>query len=167
MLTFQTDILIRGKKADKYQELKTRFSFDLVDIFMISGVLGFIHKKKDIQQNDGNTIANLPRNVLQNRSEKIDFLCEIISLSEEIDLDPDKAIRIAFEDSSIDKPKKLYKLDLFSEYALGGIDILYEMLSISEYDEAVDNLKSIMDKFLLDEKIGKKTTEEIFDEEGL
>ena len=49
MLTFQTDIVIRGKKAEKYQELANKYGFLLVDIYMMSGVLGFINNQKDVQ----------------------------------------------------------------------------------------------------------------------
>ena len=47
MLTFQTDIVIRGKKAEKYQELANKYEFLLVDIYMMSGVLGFINNQKE------------------------------------------------------------------------------------------------------------------------
>lgn len=168
MITFQTDIVIRGKKAEKYQELKQKYGFDLVDIYMMSGVLGFINNKKDIPDSDSNVTANLPRNVLQGRSNKIEFLYEIITLSEEIDVDADNAIRLAFEDNSIENPKKLYKKELFDDYAMGGIDILYEMLSDVVYDKQIDNLKIILDKFSDFSGIkDEKTTDEIFESEGL
>ena len=53
MLTFQTDIVIRGKKAEKYQELANKYEFLLVDIYMMSGVLGFINNQKDVQDMTG------------------------------------------------------------------------------------------------------------------
>ena len=85
MLTFQTDIVIRGKKAEKYQELANKYEFLLVDIYMMSGVLGFINNQKDVQDNESSITANIPRNVLQSRADKIDFLYQVVALSEEID----------------------------------------------------------------------------------
>ena len=49
MLAFQTDIVIRGRKAEKYQTLKNIYGWDLVDIYMMSGVLGFINNRKDVE----------------------------------------------------------------------------------------------------------------------
>ena len=129
MLTFQTDIVIRGKKAEKYQELANKYEFLLVDIYMMSGVLGFINNQKDVQDNESSITANIPRNVLQSRADKIDFLYQVVALSEEIDIDAENAMKLAFEENSIENPKKLYKRELFDDYAMGGIDILYDMLS--------------------------------------
>ena len=118
MITFSTDIVIKGKKAEKYQGLKNKYGFDLVDIYMMSGVLGFINNRKDGQDNDNMVTANLPRNVLQNRSDKIDFLYQVVTLSEEIDLDAEKAMKLAFEENSITNPQKMYKRELFDDYAI-------------------------------------------------
>lgn len=167
MLSFQTDIIIRGKKAEKYQMLKNIYGWDLVDIYMMSGVLGFINNKKDIQDSDSKSVANLPRTVLNNRSNKIDFLCEVITLSEEIESDSDNAIKLAFEDNSISQPKKIYKQELFDDYAMGGIDILYDMLSNIDYENQVDNIHAIIERFVGYSNIGRKTIEEILDEAGL
>ncbi|MDD3453636.1 MAG: hypothetical protein PHN42_05150 [Bacilli bacterium] len=167
MISFQTDIVIKGKKAEKYQELKSKYGFDLVDIYMMSGVLGFINSSKDVQENDSTITANLPRTVLNNRSSKIDFLLEIITLSEELDVDADNAIKLAFEDSSLENQKKMYKKELFDDYALGGIDILYNMLSDVTYDKQVENIKEIIEKFFENSNINQKTVDEIFEEEGL
>lgn len=167
MLTFQTDIVIRGQKAEKYQELKQKYSFDLVDIYLMAGVLGFINNQKDVQDNNSNVTANLPRNVLQNRGSKIEFLYEIITLSEEINVDPDNAIKLAFEDTSIEKPKNLYKKELFDDYAMGGIDILFDMLSDVVYDKQIDNIKDIIEKFSDFSGLNReKTADEIFESEG-
>lgn len=167
MLTFQTDILIRGKKAEKYQELKAKYNFELVDIYMISGVLGFINNQKDINENDSPVVANLPRSVLQKRSEKIEFLCEIITMSDEIEIDSENAMRLAFEDSSSENPKKLYKRELFDEYAMGGIDIFYKMMSDVTYDKQVDNIRDIIEKFIDNSNVTRRTSLDIFEEEGL
>lgn len=167
MLTFRTDIIIRGKKGEKYQEIKTKYGFDLVDIYMMSGVLGFINNKKDIQETEGNITATLPRTVLQRRYQKIEFLYQIVTLNNEIDIDVENAIKLAFEEDTIEQPKKLYKKELFDDYAMGGIDILYNMLADITYDKQVDNIKEIMDKFLENSNIEEKTIADIFEEAGL
>ena len=167
MLTFQTDIVIKGKKAEKYQELSNKYGFLLVDIYMMSGVLGFINNQKDVADNDSNITANIPRNVLQSRSDKIDFLYQIVTLTEEIDVDAENAMKLEFEENSIANPKKLYKRELFDDYAMGGIDILYDMLSDVEFDKQVDNIKDILDKFFEKSNLGQKTVNDILEEEGL
>ena len=167
MAMFLTDIVIRGKKAYKYQELKNIYNFELVDIYMISGVLGFLHNKKDVQDNDGTLTANIPRTVLERRSKKINFLYEIITLHEELDVDPDRAMQLAFEINSVEHPVKMYKKELFDDYALGGIDILYDMLSNVTYDRQVDNIKNILDKYSESYTVNQKTTNDIFEAEGL
>ena len=154
MITFSTDIIIKGKKAEKYQELKNKYGFDLVDIYMMSGVLGFINNRKDVQDNYNTVTANLPRNVLTARSGRIDFLYQIVTLREEIDLNSEKAMKLAFEENSVTNPKKLYKRELFDDYAMGGIDILYNFLSDVVYDKQVDNIKDILDKFYEQSNLG-------------
>lgn len=167
MITFSTDIIIKGKKAEKYQELKNKYGFDLVDIYMMSGVLGFINNRKDVQDNYNTVTANLPRNVLTARSGRIDFLYQIVTLSEEIDLNSEKAMKLAFEENSVTNPKKLYKRELFDDYAMGGIDILYNFLSDVVYDKQVDNIKDILDKFYEQSNLGEKSIDDILEEEGL
>ena len=167
MITFSTDIIIKGKKAEKYQELKNKYGFDLVDICMMSGVLGFINNRKDVQDNYNTVTANLPRNVLTARSGRIDFLYQIVTLSEEIDLNSEKAMKLAFEENSVTNPKKLYKRELFDDYAMGGIDILYNFLSDVVYDKQVDNIKDILDKFYEQSNLGEKSIDDILEEEGL
>ena len=165
MYTFATDILIRGSKGEKYQELKAKYGFDLVDIYMMSGVLGFMNHKKGLPEN-GPVTANLPRNVLTLRSEKINFLYEIITLNEEIDSDAENAMKLAFQVNSVENPKT-YKRDLFDDYMYAGIDILYDMLSKIPYDNQVDNIKEILDKYSGDDSISQKTAVEVFEAEGL
>ena len=162
---YSSDIVIRGKKAEKYQELKIKYDFDLIDIFMMSGVLGFLNNKKDIQSNDSEATANLPRNTLNKRSDKIDSLCQIVYLINEIDVDPDNAIKVAFEEKK-EEGDRLIRRDLFFDYAMGGIDILYDMLSKTDYDNQVNNLKSIIDKYTNESNIEEESLDDLLTKEG-
>lgn len=162
---YTTDIVIRGSKADKYQELKLKYGFDLIDVYMMAGVIGFLNNKKDISKNDTETTANLPRNVLNNRADKIDVLSQIIWLSKEIEVDPDEAIKIAFEEKKEDG-EKLDRRELFFDYSMGGIDILYDMLSNTDFDNQVNNLKNIIDKYSDQYDANEQTIDELLDREG-
>ena len=162
---YSSDIIIRGKKAEKYQELKIKYDFDLIDIYMMSGVLGYLNNKKDIQSNDSEATANLPRTTLNKRSDKIDFLCQVIYLINEIDIDPDNAVKVAFEEKKEDGDK-LTRRDLFFDYAMGGIDILYEMLSNTDYDNQVNNLKNIIDKYMNANDTGEESIDDLLTQEG-
>lgn len=168
MLSFNTDIVIKGSKAEKYQELNTKYNFTFIDTYMLSGVLGFLNNKKDTNDANTNATANIPRTVLNSRSDKIDFLCEIIILNEELEANEEQAMKLAFEDSTLTNPKKLTRLETFNDYAMGGIDILYDMLcSIEKYGDPVDKFKNALDMYLPNEDIGKKTADQIFEEAGL
>lgn len=162
---YTSDIVIKGKKAEKYQELKIKYDFDLIDIYMMSGIIGFLHNKKDIQENDSEATANLPRTTLNKRSDKIDILCQIIYLINEIDIDPDKAIKIAFETKK-DDGDKLERRNLFFDYAMGGIDILYKILSNTDYDNQVNNLKNIIEKYTNETNIEEESLEDLLNKEG-
>lgn len=164
--TYQTDIVIRGKKAEKYQEIKIKYEFELIDIYMISAVLGFLNNKKDIQMNDSNATANIPRTVLNNRSDKLDLLSQIILLHNEIEINPDEAVKIAFEEKKEDG-EKLQRRELFYEYSLGGIDILYDLLSNTEYGNQIENLRKIVDKYSTSSTERVETADDIFAKEGL
>lgn len=160
-----TDIVIRGSKAEKFQELKIKYGFDLIDIYMMSGVIGYLNNKKDISSNDSDSTANLPRSVLNNRADKIDVLSQVIWLSEEIEIDPDEAIKIAFEEKK-EEGKKLIRRELFFDYAMGGIEILYDMLSNTDFDNQVNNLKNIIDKYSNEYDESEQTIDEILNKEG-
>lgn len=125
MLSFNTDIVIRGSKAEKYIELNTKYGFLYIDTYMMSGVLGFLNNKKDTNENDDKSsvpkTANIPRTVLNSRSDKIDFLCEIITLHEELDINEEQAMKLAFEDIKTTDAKKLERLETFNDYAMGGM----------------------------------------------
>lgn len=172
MLSFNTDIVIRGSKAEKYIELNTKYGFLYIDTYMMSGVLGFLNNKKDTNENDDKSsvpkTANIPRTVLNSRSDKIDFLCEIITLHEELDINEEQAMKLAFEDIKTTDAKKLERLETFNDYAMGGIDILYNLVANQEkFGDPVDSFKNALDMYLPNEDIGKKTVDEIFEEAGL
>ncbi len=167
MLTFSTDIVIRGNKAEKYQELKSKYDFELIDTFIISAALGFINNKKDIQSKDSDVTANIPRTVLNSHSALIDDICEYIVLYEDIESDEEQAIKTAFADSSLENAVKLEKLERFIDYSYGGIDILYDELTSDKYADAVDGMKNLLDKYINKSSINIKTTDEIFEEFGL
>ena len=56
---------------------------------------------------------------------------------------------------------------MFDDYAMGGIDILYNFLSDVVYDKQVDNIKDILDKFYEQSNLGEKSIDDILEEEGL
>ena len=163
--SYTTDIVIRGSKAEKYQELKIKYGFDLIDIFMMAGVIGFLNNKKDIPNNDSEATANLPRSVLNNRADKIDVLSQVIWLSKEIEVDPDEAIKVAFEEKK-EEGEKLARRELFFDYSMGGIEILYDMLSNTDFDNQVNNLKKIIDKYSNEYDTNEQTIDELLDKEG-
>ena len=172
MLSFNTDIVIKGSKAEKYIELNTKYGFLYVDTYMISGVLGFLSGKKDTNENDDKSgipkTAKIPRTVLNSRSDKIDFLCEVITLNEELSINEENAMKIAFEDVKASDAKKLDRLERFNDYAMGGIDDLYEMIvNQKKFGDPIDSLKNVLDMYLPNEKIGKKSVDEIFEQAGL
>lgn len=164
MYVFATDITLRGKKGEKYQELKAIYGFELVDIYMMSGVLGFMNNQKGVSD-EGAITATIPRNTLTLRSEKIDFLYEIVTLNEEIESDAENAMKLAFQVNSVENPKT-YKKELFDDYAYAGIDILYDMLSNIPFDNQVENIKEVLEKYS-GESNNLKSLEDIFESEGL
>lgn len=167
MLSFATDIVIRGSKAEKYQELKSKYGFELIDTFIISAALGFINNKKDIPSKDSAVTANIPRTVLNSHSSQIDDICEYIVLSEDLEANEDLAIKVAFEDSSLENASKLEKLERFIDYSYGGIEILYEELTSDKYADSIDGMKNLLDKYISSANIQVKTPEEIFKELGI
>lgn len=164
---FQSDIVIKGDKARKMQELRTLYGFELYDIYLISAVIGFRNHKTDSQSKDPDNkyTANIPRTVLIKRAEKMDFVSKVMVLTEQINTDSKKAMDLAFEESTANEPKKLYRMDLFNEYALGGIDIFYDMISKVSYENQVDNLKNILDTYNSEDDSNKKI-EDVLEKEG-
>ena len=49
---------------------------------------------------------------------------------------------------------------------MGGIDILYDMLSKTDYDNQVNNLKSIIDKYTNESNIEEESLDDLLTKEG-
>lgn len=54
---------------------------------------------------------------------------------------------------------------LFDDYAMGGIDILYDMLSKIDYENQVDNIRDIIERYIDYSNIENKSLQEILEEE--
>lgn len=160
------DIFIKGKMREYFLQLNEKYEITFLDIYLISGVLGFLRRSKDIVEKDDGDAITIGRNVLTNNTYKIEFLYSMIMLYDEIDINPDEAIIKAFEVNDDNQDKIIEKSELFISYAAAGIKILHQMLDDVAYDNQIDNLKELIEAELAEKVEETKTYDRIFEDKG-
>lgn len=149
---FNSELVFKGDTARKMIEIKNKYSFIYMDIFLYSILLGidnnlYTEKSNESDQNNDES-ASIPRNVLVNSQDILNNICAIAILKKyEKNLDED-ILKIAFEDKDEDY-KSVEKFKCSFNYALGGINKLYTMLIPNDgvIKDEISILNGILDKY--------------------
>lgn len=149
---FNSELTIKGEYALKMSEIKAKYSFTYIDIFLYSILLGidnksYVNKYSD-NDNSIEETASIPRSVLINSQEILNNIFAIAVLkSNENNINED-ILKIAFEDKD-DDYKTFEKFKCSFNYALGGINILYTMLIPNDgvVKDEITILNGILDKY--------------------
>ncbi|MDH6367984.1 MULTISPECIES: hypothetical protein [unclassified Breznakia] len=139
MLDFSSDIILRGDHVSMVKKIQELFENpDYIDIYLVAGAVGVIKNKKSQEISEMNiSPITIPRNVLTNsqRNKYIELIFGAVALNEYLYDDEDRAIKVAFEESSETDNKKMERKVLFHQYALGGLEYLYREL-IEKYEDS-------------------------------
>jgi hypothetical protein len=143
--------IIFSYKADKFRRITEIFdSLRQIDVYLLAGMIGVLNDKKDQEKSEGTDTLNIPRDVLHNPGLKLEFLMSTIYLIKSgQDVNDRDLLRNAFETNDYGGTgfRKLDRVALFHEYALGGIDILYNKIVEASNESTDDPIDILIDYY--------------------
>lgn len=147
-MIFPNDIVIGGKCARIFRDMKEKFGFDFIDSFFYSSVLGVMSDNQQTEsitesEKDDDHEINIPRNVLMSRQDKIEFISTMIVLLEKSKNDFEELLQIAFEENSVENPK-IYRLLRMEYYAILGSSLMENELVNHSNLEILDRVSDIL-----------------------
>lgn len=140
---FSSDVIFTGKHAEflddlwKQNDIRNSYIKTLYEIYLLSSVLGLrknLKAKSDRSTNSKRSI--LAGQIYNCRKELLVIMKTILLLDESENLSEDDRVTRAFKGPFTDKEFN-DNVDLFNDYARGGIEYLHEMLI--ERDKILDN----------------------------
>lgn len=128
------NLIFYGPTANKIRELKenTGLFERMIDVYMAAGIVGVIFDKKGREVIDENK-TTIFAGQLAGEAMRIKYLSSLAFLVENFnkEIDEQELLRLAFADwfneiNDSNIPREKDKHYLFKQYAIGGVDILYE-----------------------------------------
>lgn len=172
---FTHDYTIYGSHATKLkflakQDNKPYYFRRYIDVYMNAVVFGLLYNQKAVRD-DKNDRARIYADAFSKESDKCELLFKLVMLLDETsNLSTDERLNRAFRDASSGNTEKIKQnMDLFNQYVLGGIDILYEKLTngcVSQDDynkRIIDLMENFEAEFTgndIKDKINKLLTED-------
>lgn len=141
--------IIFNYKADKFRKVVDLFdSLRQIDVYLLAGMIGVLNDQKDQEKQAGTDSLNIPRDVLHNPGLKLEFLMSTVYLIKSGHNNDDRdLLRNAFETNDFGSVafRKLDRVELFHQYALGGIDILYTKIVEASAVSSIEPIDILMD----------------------
>lgn len=135
-LLSKQEYIITGKHSLYMDTLEKHHAFDYHwQIYVVAPLIGFMYKRK--AEPDNNSEINpskIMMNQLMERQEQIYFNYRLIMLKDE-QHEPDFKERIKKAFSIMDTEDAAPDEELFNQYLLGGIEVLYEKIIKNNTDE--------------------------------
>lgn len=128
---FEGDHTIVGNHASKIKFFKDEAGLynTYIDVYLNAVILGFLKDRRCSKDTKSTDRARIYADAFSKRRNTCVFLYRIIILLHYEDLEKEDRINRAFRFDS--DPEKLYlvkeNLEVFNSYALGGIEVMYEM----------------------------------------
>ncbi len=128
------------------KESKAKLFERNIDVYINAPILGFLYNRKATKNSDGNVSAqNVFPEQMINNSDKLKYILQLILLLDsENEPDEEKRVDRAFRTIGQDAD-----LELFDQYVLGGVDLLYEKLieGATDSNEIVERLYEFTEEF--------------------
>jgi hypothetical protein len=141
--------IIFSYKADKFRKVVELFdSLRQIDVYLLAGMIGVLNDQKDQEKQTGVDSINIPRNILNLPSLKLEFLMSTVYLIKSgQNIDDRDLLKNAFETNDFGSVAfgKLERVELFHQYALGGIDILYSKIVEASNESSFEPIDILMD----------------------
>lgn len=154
---FKSNFEFRGKHAKMIDEIwvqnemENSFFRRLIDLYTMAAIIGFkMNRKAKVDYVSEGSRKVFPEQML-NQKEELDFIMQMMIMLEYKDtLGEQESIKKAFRGPETKEEYKEYN-DLFTQYVLGGVEVLYEKLVIPKLDteseykyEKVENVMQML-----------------------
>ena len=171
-MVISSDVLLKGtawkngiSNLSNIFKTKTNYS-----VFVMSISIGIMYDKQiEIPVEDGAEPLYVPRNVLTQNTEELDFLFQTAILTTDtVDIDEDRRMELAFGE---EKKDELDRLKFLVKFANFGIIKMVEKIGIDELD-TMENIKDFLTSTMegtnfeidsIDEKLEEDINEIILD----
>lgn len=154
---FKKQFEFKGKHAKMVQEMWVQNDVNksyfkrLIDLYTFAPIIGFKMGRKAKEDSSPFEPKSIFAEQMIRQKEDLDFILQMILMLEyEDSLSEEECIKIAFRGAESEEEFKKYN-DLFKQYVLGGVEVLYEKLVIpklevdSEYkEEKVENIMNLL-----------------------
>lgn len=121
-----------------------------IDAYMVAPLLGCLYNRRGNKElPDSEDTAAMQANILINNQKKLLFIYRVIMLTDKsTDLTDEQRIDRAFRTDSDEEAVKA-NMQIFNEYFLGGLEILYDVFvnNCINDDDYIDKVFSYVDRF--------------------
>lgn len=158
---FDADIKVTGKHATYIKFLAAKSSQlnrdaicaglfkRYIDVYIAGAIIGMVKKLKADVDTESDDSANIFAEAVIREQSKLKMLYRIALLTDDVTLDEDKRIDLAFRyDTDTEKVKR--GMDMFNAYARGGIEWLYSEITsnnANEYDDYLERVTMMLKEF--------------------
>lgn len=152
---FDKDLNITGKHGDYMRKIVAELDFDknkffrfAYDAYRCVAIIGFLYGRKAQKQTSSKDDYTIFLSQIKNIQNDLDFNYKLIMLlDKEYETNFDNRLQKAFNYSLSDRPKE--DVEVFEQYSLGGIEILYEKLikDANKPEDYISNLMAFIQEF--------------------
>ena len=153
---FDKEYVFKGKHADMVKRLtgslgaglkKTIFETNY-DVYALAPFVGFLYGRRSEVDKSIDSNTKVFADKMMSESETLKYNYRILMLMNFKDKPQDELTRIVFKLDNDDDARKEFD-NLYNEYVLGGVEVLYEKIfgEESELDEYLKNMYSFMEEF--------------------
>ncbi|NMO94926.1 hypothetical protein HII30_03865 [Paenibacillus lemnae] len=158
-MLFQKEYSFRGTHADKVNRLTSQFDSDAsfklfsrnIDVYVLAPIIGFLYGRKSPQDRKGSdTTTKIFTDQLIREETIMKYNYQLILLlDKKHEPSFDERINKAFRYYGNNSPETLTDEELYDQYVLGGIELLYEKLieNATNTEDYLNNLYDFIEEF--------------------
>lgn len=152
-MLFDKDYSFRGSHAEKVRELTSQFTStgkarlfsSNINIYVLAPLIGFLYRRKACLDKSSNETNKIFFSEIARRSDDLQYNYRLIMLlDEKNELSFEGRLNKAFRYYGNECKETLADEQLYEDYVLGGVDVLYEKL-IQDALKPEDYLKNLYD----------------------
>lgn len=156
-MLFQKEYSFRGVHAEKVNKLTSQFdsntSFKLfsrnIDVYILAPIIGFLYGRKSPQDKSGNT-TKIFTDQLINEETIMKYNYQLIMLLDKKNESSfDERVNKAFRNYGDNSKETHSDEDLYEQYVLGGVELLYDKLieGATKPEDYINNLYDFIEEF--------------------
>lgn len=152
-MLFQKDYSFRGSHAEKVNRLTFQFDDNSaskifnrnIDVYILAPLIGFLYGRKSFLDKSSNDTTKILAGQLYSEELILKYNYKLILLlDEKYESNFENRINKAFRNYGNESKETLDDEQLYENYVLGGVDVLYEKL-IEKYNNSEDYINNLYD----------------------